>query len=97
MTQEEREQYYDNEVAPVLLELSRKCQSNGLSIVAQVEWWPGETGTTAAIVEGAGVGIRIAHLGMQVHGNVDSLILALMKYGREHGHESACLAALSRS
>jgi hypothetical protein len=97
MSPQEREQFYDREIAPVLLELSRKCQENGISIAAQVEWEAGETGTTAALVQEAGVGIRIAHLAMQAHGNVDSLIMALMRYGREHGHNSACLAMLERS
>ena len=57
MTPEEREQFYDREIAPTLLELARKCQDNGLSMVAMVEWEPGETGRTACLAAGAGVGI----------------------------------------
>jgi hypothetical protein len=94
MTAEEREQFYDSEIAPALLELARKCQNNGLSIAAMVEWEPGETGKTAALAQGSGVGIRMAETAMQAHGNVDVLIFALMKYGREHGHNSICLKVL---
>jgi hypothetical protein len=94
MTQEEREAFYDAEVAPALLTIGKKCQDNGLSFIAVAEWAPGETGRTGCLAEGAGVGIRITELAAQAAGNVDSLILALMKYGREHGHNSMCLHQL---
>lgn len=94
MTPEEREQFYDQEIAPVLMSLAGKCQDNGLSITAMVEWEPGETGRTAALTANAGFGIRMAETAMRSHGNVDSLILALMKYGTEHGHSSASLHLL---
>jgi hypothetical protein len=97
MTAEEREQFYDREIAPALLELARKCQDNGISIAAMVEWEPGDTGRTVALAAGSGFGIRMVEMAMRTHGNVDSLIFALMKYGREHGHSSACLRLLERS
>jgi hypothetical protein len=94
MTPEEREAFYDREIAPVLLELGRKCQDNGLSLVAVVEWAPGDTGRTANICEGAGIGLRMTHMAAQAAGNADALIMALMKHGREHGHNSMCLHQL---
>jgi hypothetical protein len=97
MSPEEREQFYDREIAPALLELGRKCQAKGLSMAAEVEWAPGEGGTTATLAASAGFGIRMAHLAMQARGNVDSLILALMKYGKEHGHSSVGLRLLELS
>ena len=97
MTPEEREDFYDREVAPVLLDLAKKCQDNGLSIAAMVEWDPGETGNTAAIAAKAGFGIRMAEAAMQARGNVDSLIFAIQKYTKEHGHNSICLKMLERA
>ena len=96
MTPEEREQFYDRDVAPVLLDLAKKCEANGLSIAAMVEWAPNETGRTAALAAGSGVGIRMAEVAMRSRGNVDDLIFALMKYGKEHGHTSVCLMILER-
>lgn len=96
MTPEEREQFYDTEIAPVLLEIARKCQDNGISLVAMAEWHPGETGRTATLTQGAGFGIRLAHTAMQARGNVDSLIFAMQRYGKEHGHTSICLSMLER-
>lgn len=94
MTPDEREAFYDSQIAPVLMDLASKCQDNGLSIAAMVEWDPGETGRTAAITAGAGYGIRMAEAAMRSHGNADTLIMALMKHATEHGHGSACLKLL---
>jgi hypothetical protein len=94
MTPEEREAFYDESVAPVLMDLAKKCQDNGISITAMVEWDPGETGRTAALAADAGFGIRMAETAMRAAGNVDTLIWALMKYATEHGHGSVCLKML---
>lgn len=96
MTQEEREEFYDREIAPTLLELARKCQDNGLSFVAEVEWWPGEGGTTAAIAADASVTPRMVHMAARARGNVDALVIGLQRYGREHGHNSVVLGILER-
>jgi hypothetical protein len=94
VTPDERETFYDEQIAPVLLDLAKKCQDNGLSIAAMVEWDPGETGRTAALAGNSGFGIRMVEMAMRCHGNVDSLIMGLMKYGTEHGHNSASLHLL---
>jgi hypothetical protein len=96
MTQEEREVFYDREIAPALLDLARKCESNGLSLVAMTEWWPGETGLTATVREGAGIKLRMTQWAAAVNGNVDALIMQLQKHGREHGHNSLFLSVLER-
>lgn len=90
----EQEAFYDKEVAPVLMELAKKCEGAGLSFLAMVEWEPGETGRTMSVREGAGIGIRTALWAMQAQGNADSLIMAMMQHGKEHGHNSMCLHQL---
>jgi hypothetical protein len=94
MTPEERESFYDEHIAPGLMDLAKKCQDNGLSISAMVEWDAGETGSTAALAVNAGFGIRMAHAAMQARGNVDTFLIAMMKYATEHGHTSICLQQL---
>lgn len=89
-----REDFYDREIAPTLMDLAGKCQDNGLSIVAMVEWEPGETGRTAALAANSGFGIRMTEMAMRCNNNIDTLIFALMKHGAEHGHSSACLHLL---
>ena len=88
------EQYYDAHIAPKLLEISKDCRTHGISLIAQCEWEPGETGRTANIQAEAGVGILIAHAAMQAHGNVDSLLMAVIKYAQDHGHNSVYLGML---
>jgi hypothetical protein len=94
MTPDERETFYDEHIAPVLMDLATKCQDNGLSIAAMVEWDQGETGRTAALAADASFGIRMVETAMRAAGNVDTLIWALMKYATEHGHSSVCLKLL---
>jgi len=94
MTPQEREDFYDREVAPVLMDIAKKCQDNGLSITTMVEWDPGETGRTAALTAEAGFGIRMAEAAMQARGNVDSLIGAIMGYAKDRGHSSVFLKQL---
>jgi hypothetical protein len=93
----EREDFYDREIAPVLLELAKKCEDRGLSFIAMAEWEPGETGRTMSVREGASINLRMALWAMQAQGNADSLILAMKRHGQDHGHNSMCLAMLDRT
>jgi hypothetical protein len=76
-----REVLYDTEIAPVLLELARKCEAAGISMVAEVEWTPGETGTTMTVHADAGIGIRMVAWAARAKGNADMLINAMLKHG----------------
>lgn len=40
MTPQEKEAYYDAEIAPVLLELATKCHERRIPFIAVVEWDP---------------------------------------------------------
>lgn len=94
MSPQEREAFYDTEIAPVLRDLATRCQANGLSFLAVVEWEPGESGRTFYQTPPSGLGIRWADAAARANGNADNLIMGLMKHGQEHGHSSACLHLL---
>lgn len=94
MTPAEREAFYDAEIAPALRALGARCQANGLSFLAAVEWEPGETGKTFTTSPPVGLPIRWAELAIRCNGNVDALIFALMKDARKVGHGSICLSQL---
>lgn len=96
MTPEEREAFYDTEVAPTLMELAKKCQDRGLSFVAMVEWSPDGTGETVTVREGAGIKIQMASWAVKSHGNADVLIGTMVHHGEQHGHNSAYLHLLDR-
>lgn len=94
MTPEEREAFYDAEIAPALRDLRDRCHANGLSFLAVVEWEPGEHGRTLALTPPSGLGIRLADAAARANGNADNLIIGMMREARETGHSSACLHAL---
>ncbi|WP_336958677.1 hypothetical protein [Sphingobium aquiterrae] len=94
MTQEEREKFYDDEIAPALLALSKRCNEAGLSFLAGVEWAPGESGTTVHFVPEHGGQLDRAYVALRAGNNVDSLIMHIMKQAGQTGHSSMCLTLL---
>lgn len=94
LSAEERETFYDTEVAPYLLRLAGLCEDRGLSFLVLVEWDPGEIGRTVTIAKDASFQPRLVDAAIRSHGNVDTLILALTRYATEHGHSSAYMHLL---
>ena len=90
----DNEVFYDIHIAPKLAELAKQCEARGMPFLALVEWEPGEGGRTCVLPPGSSFGIRMAELAARARGNVDSLILALMRYAGQHGHSSICLSRL---
>jgi GNAT superfamily N-acetyltransferase len=93
----ERETFYDAEIAPALLELARRCEGVGISLVAEAEWTPGETGTTITVHTDAGIGLRMVAWAARAKGNADVLIRTMIAHGEKHGHNSVYLHMLERS
>lgn len=91
---EDRERYYDLEIAPVLKALSARCKRAGLSFVASVEWAPGESGSTVTLQDTVGWPTRTAAVAAASGGNADLVILDIMERARITGHSSACLHTL---
>lgn len=96
MNAEEREKFYDEEIAPALLELAKKCLDNGLSMVAAVEWdkerpeddgW----GSTVGLQKEGEVGLPLAMQAMLVRSgrNIDAFILGLKRYAHRNGIDTS--------
>ena len=79
------EQLYDEEIAPVLLELSRKCEARGVSFIAVVEYERGARGRTSTISDGAGLEMRMLDFCARTAPNIDGYVISLIRYCREHG------------
>lgn len=88
------EQIYDEEIAPELMRLAKRCEELGFSFCANVEWEPGETGRTAVQMPDAGCKQLLVHWASKCNGNVDALIMAIDRHAREHGHSSSYLYQL---
>jgi hypothetical protein len=82
------EEIYDSEIAPVLLALGKRCEEVGISFVAHVEWEPGKNGRTETLQVEASFSQRLVHWAARCGGNIDSLIWAIKKHAKTHGHSS---------
>lgn len=72
---------YDNEIAPALLALAKKCKEVGISIVASVEYEPGKLALTKGGLPQS-VKQDIVFHAAACDGNVDGMLIALVrKYG----------------
>lgn len=88
------EEFYDAEIAPKLLELCNLCGDRGMSLVAAVEFAPNMVGETSRLVEGHGVEMRMAYLGIKARGNIDSLVIEVARRAHEVGHSSMILSRI---
>lgn len=93
-TPEQREAFYDEEIAPALAELCRRCAEWGISILTLAEWAPNAMGRTAMLLEGHGEGIALANLAASANGNGDALVRSLMEAAEQNGHSSIYLFQL---
>lgn len=89
-----KEQFHDKEIMPALLDLMKKANANGISMVAVTEWAPGESCRTHQLVDPHGVAMFMVYAAARAAGNADALIMALMRHAEKHGHGSLCLARL---
>lgn len=97
MTTEEKETFYDEEIAPALFDLATKCQQKGLSLLAAVEYVPGAYGETAAMEPDASISMRMIRWASQANGNLDALVFAAQRWTDEENggvHGSAVLKLL---
>ena len=87
----DKEKFYDEEIAPVLLGLAEKCGEKGLSFVAACEYAPEEVGHTFSIAKDASFDVHLANAAVKAAGNVDVLYFAIKRYADKYGHSSAIL------
>lgn len=92
----DKEQFYDEEIAPELAKLAIKCNENGLSFHAAVEWDPsgGVYGVTGFMQSNTSYAMNLIRVAAEAKGNIDSLLIAIMKDARVRGHRSLCLKQL---
>jgi hypothetical protein len=95
-TPSEGEIFYDFEIAPVLMELSRRCESRGMGFVASVEFQPGGNATTANAPAQESINGLLVLWASRSAGNLDKLALAVARHVKETGmpHSSVVLQAM---
>lgn len=99
MTPQEREDFYDKEIAPGLLELATKCREVGIPFLFLAEITPETTGETVSVpAKGKGLGIKalMTYWAIISRGNADHLIMKMLKHSKEYGHNSVFIHMLER-
>lgn len=79
MAKSGNEAFYDDEIAPALAKLAARCGARGMSLVAVVEYEVGGVGITRQQQERTGPQFSLAAAAAWARGNIDGLILALLK------------------
>lgn len=79
------ENFYDTEIAPKLLEISKACQDRGIPFSATVEYEPDQRAETRFLPEGAGLAMSMLALVNHHGANVDGFIIDLLRHCRRHG------------
>ena len=82
LTPEEREAFYDAEIAPALLELGKKCQDRGLSFLALIEWGADDLGRTCTIAKDGSQFFRVMQAATQARAsngafNLDAFVIGM--------------------
>lgn len=80
-----REKIYDEQIAPLLLQVSDLCVANDMAMVAVVEYNPGDLGRTVAKVDDeAGLAMQMLYYCALARENVDRYIEALKRHAKEN-------------
>jgi hypothetical protein len=96
------EQIYDAEIAPALLKIAQRCQELGFPFVACCEWEKaeGQRGHTEFCPATTDIQTRptsgqlLVHYAARSKGNIDALLMGVMKDSRKYGHSSIYLYQL---
>jgi len=73
------EKFYDEVIAPELARIAKLCTDNNMSLVAAVEYEPGEIAQTRMFSESATWPIEMVDLAVASCGNVDKFIISVAK------------------
>lgn len=90
------EEFYDAEIAQLLLKAGQLAQDRGLAFVATVEYAPGDFGTTATLPANHSHAMAMNKMAAMAKGNLDALAIGMAKRVREAGcgHSSVVLERL---
>lgn len=96
MTHHNKEQLYDNEIAPKLRQLAERCQELDMPLFAAVDYGTGEEalGCTVCPHKNSGIQWKLISFAAGCKGNLDLLIRQIVRHAEKHGHSSAYIHLL---
>ncbi len=90
------EEIYDQQIAPLLLQVAKLCEQHGMAMVATVEFAPNNRGCTHTLPADAGLAMKMAYLLTKTGVNVDGYIINLVRMCRELGVDTSGSIVLQR-
>lgn len=92
----DNEKAYDDEIAPALLAIGKRCEEIGMPFLAVAEWAPGQIGRTEASPAGTGLAFRVIQMAARSTPNFDSLAINLLRYCHANNIDTSESMFLSR-
>jgi len=89
-----REEFYDREIAPALRKLAERCAAQGMSFAAAVQFADQGVGSTVMLTEAPDPTLRLTAFAARCKGNADLLLGWIEEDARKHGHSSVYMARL---
>ena len=90
------EQWYDAEIAPILLNLANKCGDRGMAFVSVVEYELGRRSSTVRLPDGSGLAMIMLNHCAKTGENIDAYVIALSRYAISHGIDTKSSIVMSR-
>lgn len=91
------EKIYDDQIAPLLKQAADLCLKYGMSMAAVCEYQMGDTGITCTApldVENTGATMFLADRAVRARGNLDALLMSVIRHAKQFGHGSLYLSHL---
>lgn len=96
----EKENFYDEQIAPELARLANLCVEHGMSFVAAVEYAPGDIGETRRFAGGYTWPMELVALAIVAMGNIDRLFINVARIANQRADldetSSMVLRAMNR-
>lgn len=78
------EEFYDKEIAPLLLQAVDKCRERQMDMLAAVEFEPNHIGRTVAMSETSSLTMQMILIAAATAPNFDSLVMQILKHCAKH-------------
>jgi len=96
MEQKNKEQIYDEEIAPILLNAAKLCKKHGFNMVCMTDWGGDDYGETTAISHDAPYTFRVAQYWARSRGNFDIFFPNVLRLMGDRIQESIFLRGFNK-
>ena len=92
---EDHEKFYDEVIAPKLMEIGKICTEKGIPFLAVAEYAPGEVGETRMIAPDECLKMVMIRHCTKTAPNIDGYCIGLLRYANEKGIDTGASIVMS--